>query len=86
MDETAIYCSDNSQTAVTFKVNYFAYILSNGYKSCRMTCILSFRLRSEKLLPVIIKKSPKDTIMEKNSIYLIESIKTWSTQEVIKID
>ena len=84
IDETAVYFGDCNRTTVELRGASSVPIQATGYESERVTCILGFRLNRDKLPPTIIIKGPTKKIEEKHGVWLIQSEKAWSTQEVLK--
>lgn len=84
MDETAVYMGETSQITIEHTGASSIYVPSTGYESSRVTCILAIRLDGTKVTPFLISKGKKNKIEKISGIYVIETVKAWATQEVIR--
>ena len=79
MDETAVYFGENSQTTVEIRGSTSVYIPSTGYESCRLTCVLGFRLDGVKLPPMLVIKGTTNRIVFRDGILVMHAEKAWCT-------
>jgi len=84
MDETAVYFGENSQTTVEIRGSTSVYIPSTGYESCRLTCVLGFRLDGVKLPPMLVIKGTTNRIVFRDGILVMHAEKAWCTQAVLR--
>lgn len=84
MDETAVFMGEGSQATIHRRGASSIYIPSIGYESARVTCILAIRLDGTKAPPLIIAKGKKEEIERVSGIYVLETVKAWCTQAVIR--
>jgi hypothetical protein len=89
MDETAVYYGRDHDTTVERTGATSVSMLSTGYESQRVTCILAIRLDGTKLPPCIITKKSQSSndrveIKTDGGVWIAESPKAWSTQPVLR--
>ncbi|XP_077136662.1 uncharacterized protein LOC143793513 isoform X2 [Ranitomeya variabilis] len=83
MDETAVFMGQGSQTTIDQRVPPLS-MCSTGHESARVTCILAIRLDGTKVPPLIITKGKKEKMKRISGIYILETVKAWCTQAVIR--
>lgn len=84
MDETAVYCGENSQNTVDKLGATSIYVPSTGYESYRVTCILAITKSGKKLPPLLIARGSADKKYVLNNVDVYETEKAWATQKVIR--
>ena len=72
MEETAVYLEDPRTTTIDEHVARHVVILSTGFASMRINCILAVKANGEKLPPVIIqkKKNGDNRIVRKDGVFV----------------